>query len=428
MATPTSDQILFRLGDNARRRVGRIWMRADTLDGIGAPVFTRPDGAPCATYVDRGGLVRVAAADKLRIEWVDLDGDGIRETPGILLEGSRTNLCLRSEEFDHGTWTGLATVTANTDVAPDGTTTADTLTDDDAAAFEFKIQTFTVANDSLTHVIAIFVKKTTAATNTFGLNIALSGGTGVSAFPRLNTNSGLLAGAAAAQVFSVGNYWLLICPITNNTTGNTSLSVQVFPATGTNSGSNPGTDNVAATGSAVVWGAQVEKAPCRSSYLKTVASAVTRAADTFTMPFGFGPDDITVLRRVARPVWAGAGTPGLNPATFQLSTAVPYVAGNFATSGNVRGLVDGTVADALQETAFPAGSLLEATNQFKDLGTSGAVAVDVGNGPTSFVGGATPFAVFGNQTLQVGNQLFAVLVDLVIARGLFTHSEMLAAL
>jgi hypothetical protein len=47
---------------------------------------------------------------------------------GALVEGARTNLLQRSEEFNTSPWTTLnATVTANTGVAPDGTTTMDTI-------------------------------------------------------------------------------------------------------------------------------------------------------------------------------------------------------------------------------------------------------------------------------------------------------------
>lgn len=49
---------------------------------------------------------------------------------GLLIEGSRTNLVIRSTALDNAAWTASGvTVSANTAVAPDGTTTAEELTD-----------------------------------------------------------------------------------------------------------------------------------------------------------------------------------------------------------------------------------------------------------------------------------------------------------
>jgi len=49
------------------------------------------------------------------------------ESLGLLVEESRTNLLLWSEEFDNAAWTGNTNVTPNTSISPAGTTTADTL-------------------------------------------------------------------------------------------------------------------------------------------------------------------------------------------------------------------------------------------------------------------------------------------------------------
>jgi hypothetical protein len=57
--------------------------------------------------------------------------DPIAGRYGILLEPAATNLALRSQEFDNPAWTTQASsVTANAAVAPDGTTTADSLVED----------------------------------------------------------------------------------------------------------------------------------------------------------------------------------------------------------------------------------------------------------------------------------------------------------
>ncbi|MDP3314440.1 MAG: hypothetical protein Q8M47_00030, partial [Devosia sp.] len=74
--------------------------------------------ASTATFVDRQGVLRTAAASTPR--W---DFDPITAlSRGLLFEPQRTNLFLRARELDNAAWTktGL-TVTANTSAAADGT-------------------------------------------------------------------------------------------------------------------------------------------------------------------------------------------------------------------------------------------------------------------------------------------------------------------
>lgn len=64
------------------------------------------------------------------------DYDPVTLAPrGLLIEEQRTNLLVRSEEFENAAWAKLAaTVTANAGVSPDGTADADTLTANSANA------------------------------------------------------------------------------------------------------------------------------------------------------------------------------------------------------------------------------------------------------------------------------------------------------
>src|SRR5689334_22188945 len=122
MAIPLPNQISFRLGAKMLLR-GAVCRRVLPADRGGEEMIetlTRADATTCATFADRDGILRTALANILRVEWVDLDGDGIRETPGVLIESSRTNSCLRSEALDDAAWTADGTtVTANAAAAPD---------------------------------------------------------------------------------------------------------------------------------------------------------------------------------------------------------------------------------------------------------------------------------------------------------------------
>ena len=69
-----------------------FWLRADRALPAGA-AFSR---ASAAWYFDRTGILREAGPNVPRVEWIDLDGDGVRETQTALLEPAATNLLLDS--------------------------------------------------------------------------------------------------------------------------------------------------------------------------------------------------------------------------------------------------------------------------------------------------------------------------------------------
>src|SRR5258706_9408296 len=125
MADVRTQDILLRVGGLTLKRYNCVAVSGASR--LEVPItFTRADATSCATEIDRDGLLHIAAANALRTEWVDLDGDGVRETPGMLLEGTRTNDWDRSEEMDHANWSKTAvTVNANVTSAPDELTTAD---------------------------------------------------------------------------------------------------------------------------------------------------------------------------------------------------------------------------------------------------------------------------------------------------------------
>jgi hypothetical protein len=80
-----------------------------------------------------------------------------------------------------------------------------------------------------------------------------------------------------ATVTDVGLWWRVSCSVTNNSSvGNTSLAFQIYPATNTY---NLSASVVTAIGSATIYGAQLEAGAFATSYMPTVASQVTRAAD-----------------------------------------------------------------------------------------------------------------------------------------------------
>jgi hypothetical protein len=199
---------------------------------------------------------------------------------GVLHESeARTNLLLRSEEFDNASWSKAAgvTVTANTDVAPDGTTTADTVTSGGN-----QVNQGVACLQNTVYTDSIFIKKTVGATYQPGMYLLFSGGTLVVYAVRLDTDAGVatavsVAGYTAPSSFSVadaGSYWRL--SISGNSNNNTTADLRLYPNLTAGGGVGPG--------SQVVWGAQLEEGSTPSSYIPTSGSPVTRAADVLTIP------------------------------------------------------------------------------------------------------------------------------------------------
>lgn len=188
------------------------------------------------------------------------------------------NSCLQSENFGT-TWGGgnQPTITADTDVAPDGLTTADKL-DDTTTGFQRMEQTITVPNNGLSHCFSVFIKKTTSDTHRAGISIILSGGTSLRGDFTLNTNNGVMTARSIAGQNSAGfgfeetaNYYRFYSAVMNNSSGNTSLILAVFPAIAT---SDTGSWAGSPTGFKIFWGMQVNPGIAPVTYAKTTTVAV----------------------------------------------------------------------------------------------------------------------------------------------------------
>jgi hypothetical protein len=203
--------------------------------------------------------------------------------PSILVEPQRTNLFLRSEEFNDAYWNKQsgASVTANTEIAPNGTTTADTINLVSGSTIS-RVEKASIAFSANTYLtISVYLKNISLTSGqTFQLRFETSGfdlrGT-VDLFNNTNVVSvtgtvgtGYVSGTQNATITQLSNGWVRC-----------SISIQsgsIVAGTGT----FYLITNVDANRSFYAWGAQMEAGSNATSYIPTVASTVTRNADVIS--------------------------------------------------------------------------------------------------------------------------------------------------
>jgi hypothetical protein len=208
--------------------------------------------------------------------------------PNILLEPQRTNLALRSEEFDNATsWTPQnITLTANSNASPSGATNAETIADNvtlGAHNIFAAAGNRTTSTSGTTYTYSAFIK---AGTRRYvGLGIG-AGGSGVHMF--IDTTNFT---TTAAKQFGVNTNWVYLsnsitafangwyrCSLTFRTDAALTLIPSFFL-------SNVSTTLLAepsyiGDGSdTFLWGAQLEAGAYPTSYIPTTSASVTRNID-----------------------------------------------------------------------------------------------------------------------------------------------------
>ena len=204
---------------------------------------------------------------------------------GVLIEEQRVNLLTYSEQFDNAAWTknnasstGAPTITANVSTAaPDGTLTADEV--------------------DMTDNSGMFVRRqgvawTGGVQGTVSAYVYRPASGGASAV-RITTNNTLAWGTGLSQSFPlVAGEWTRIVLSGLITSTGTLVNVMIGGIT------DAGAADAAITGKFYIWGAQLEVGAFPTSYIPTVASQVTRAADQvsiLTSAFGYNAAEGTFV-------------------------------------------------------------------------------------------------------------------------------------
>ena len=241
-------------------------------------IFTR---AGIGRVTNRLGLVTPVPANTARYRFHPVSG----LSEGLLVEAQRTNLLLRSEEFENAVWTATnLTVTANSTTAPDGNTTADTLAATVAGGKVAQAVTITAGRGI---ALGVYAKANASSwvilslsdgTNTVDCWFNLAAGT---------TGTHTIGGSGGGFTLSFAQKWIeaqrngwYLCALEVTSSVSTTIAATIAPTAADSTAS--------ATGNSLfAWGAQLEAESSLtnlSSYIPTTSATVTRSADNLILP------------------------------------------------------------------------------------------------------------------------------------------------
>jgi hypothetical protein len=214
---------------------------------------------------------------------------------GIPNEEARTNLSLRSEEFSNAYWdkTNNVTVTADNVVAPDGTTTADTLSEGTANNVHYIYPG--VPGYSLTAAGYTFSAYLKYADLPNVRMLFVTGGFADGGYVDIDLSSGTIGAATnvgagvatGATITAIGSGWYRV---TLSITGTAVIYFPVIrPLSAALALSYLGTNRTIG-----LWGVQVELGSFATSYIKTTTGTVTRAIDNISLLTSAFPYSATV--------------------------------------------------------------------------------------------------------------------------------------
>jgi hypothetical protein len=236
--------------------------------------YTPTTTQPITNYIP---VLQTASANVARFDHDPVTGESL----GLLVEEQRTNLLTYSEQFDNAAWTNVnSTDQTNVIVAPDGTLTGDKLIGNSGTSQKYIKQDVSVTSGT-TYSFSVFAKQSEFTL----IQLRFSNGQfGNSEYATFSLVTGEIAQSSGSghNITSIGNGWYR-CTIVGvcTTTGSAENTIQL--ATSTSGGRNPLISTGDGYSGIYIWGAQLEAGAFPTSYIPTVASQVTRSADSASM-------------------------------------------------------------------------------------------------------------------------------------------------
>lgn len=336
----------FQTSQHYVKAIGGVISRGALTDFF---TFT---GGNQSMYMGPAGLLVPSVTNTPRI---DYDASG--NCRGLLMEASRTNLWLRSQEFDNASWSKVrATVSANTIAGPDGTTTADTLVEDGTAANTHLLrQDYASATSGTTYTLSVFAKakERSQIVLLFGADTAAFANEGVLFTLSGSGTAAISTGSPVAHgIEALANGWYR-CWASATCASTTNAVLRIYLAS-----SNSSTYSGDGASGLYLWGGQLEAGRFLSSYIPTTTVSVARTADSCIRTLGseFSATAGTVVVRGrasggqdaanAQSVWEFNDGTASNR-VVQLRTAAGDLARySVFTAGAQQGPLDGTFTNA----------------------------------------------------------------------------------
>ena len=238
------------------------------------PVLTR---ASTGTFIGSDGLIQSAAIDAARF-----DHDPVTlACKGLLIEESRTNLIIQSEDFSNGWATTRASISVNQTASPTGATTADKLITDTSVSNNHRVDKTSVSLSLNTvYTFSVYAK----AGEYSGL--ALGVGAIVSQLVDYSlTGSGSVtrtSAGASGTIQQLSNGWYrCTCTFTSDLVLASHRACVFIGQSGTVfTYTGDGTSSIS------IWGAQLEAGAFPTSYIPTTTVGLARSADVCSITGG----------------------------------------------------------------------------------------------------------------------------------------------
>ena len=231
--------------------------------------FTRSSGG---SYVGADGLIKYAGVNEPRFDHDPVTGESL----GFLVEESRTNFALDSNDYSISINIINASITTNVITAPDGTLTADMITASAGNAQHGPSKFSTGLPINSVCSLSVFVK---AGTHNFcRVDSASVTNWSTNAGVTVNlTNGSIISGSGTVEPYPNG-WYRFTCKVISNS--------------GAGSGTFTSSSRVDLEGSLTtnyVWGIQVERGSVATDYTRTTGTAISRVlpATTNTNITGF---------------------------------------------------------------------------------------------------------------------------------------------